>query len=218
MAKPRIDRPRMSTVLTPTDALTSRGAALLQLAFANAPPDPIRGFAGRGSRCGVQPTGAQRETAAALLSAGMLQNMTGFGPGSSNVYGITLNGEISLALYCDSHSKARPAGLRAPGVVAPSAAAAQAELTIEEWKLIRGAGVQSVEAETVNHPPHYGGDTTYEVIKVLRAWGLDESFELGSAVKYLARLGKKNGANPIEDLKKARWYIDSKIAELEGKS
>ena len=27
--------------------------------------------------------------------------------------------------------------------------------------------------ETVNHPQHYGGDTVYEAIKVIEAWGLD---------------------------------------------
>lgn len=26
--------------------------------------------------------------------------------------------------------------------------------------------------ETINHPQHYGGDTTYEAIKVIEAWGL----------------------------------------------
>lgn len=68
--------------------------------------------------------------------------------------------------------------------------------------------------EAVNHPPHYGGaDNPYEVIKVLYAWGLDKSFNLGNAVKYIARHGKKLDA--IEDLKKARWYLDEHIKRLE---
>lgn len=54
--------------------------------------------------------------------------------------------------------------------------------------------------EAVNHPVHYGGDTPYEVIKVLEAWGLDKSFCLGNAVKYIARYDKKR--QPVEDLKK----------------
>ena len=63
--------------------------------------------------------------------------------------------------------------------------------------------------ESVNHPNHYGGDTTYEVIKVIHAWELD--FDLGNAVKYIARAGKKDPAKELEDLEKAQWYIDSKI-------
>lgn len=66
--------------------------------------------------------------------------------------------------------------------------------------------------ETVDHPPHYGGaDNPYEAIKVIEAWGL--GFHLGNAVKYIARAGKKCGA--LEDLKKARWYLDRLIASLE---
>ncbi len=75
-----------------------------------------------------------------------------------------------------------------------------------------------VADEAVDHPAHYGGDTVYEVIKVLRAWGLDGSFELGNAVKYIARAGKKDAAKLVEDLKKARWYLDSKIQEIEQES
>jgi hypothetical protein len=70
--------------------------------------------------------------------------------------------------------------------------------------------------EMVNHPEHYGGDTPYEVIKVLEAWGLDESFCLGNAVKYIAR-AKKKGAQ-IEDLEKARWYLDREITNLRKKA
>lgn len=69
-------------------------------------------------------------------------------------------------------------------------------------------------SDAVDHPAHYGGDTTYEVIKVLEAWGL--GFHLGNTVKYIARAGKKNPAKEIEDLKKARWYLDRKIRQLEG--
>lgn len=60
----------------------------------------------------------------------------------------------------------------------------------------------------VDHPAHYGGDGTYEAIKVIEAWGL--GFSLGNAVKYIARAGKKGAA--LEDLQKARWYLDREIA------
>lgn len=69
------------------------------------------------------------------------------------------------------------------------------------------------QSERVNHPSHYGGDTIYEAIKVIEAWDL--GFCLGNTVKYIARAGKKNHANEIEDLKKARWYLDREIQRRE---
>jgi hypothetical protein len=65
--------------------------------------------------------------------------------------------------------------------------------------------------ETVNHPAHYGGDTTYEAIKVIEAWDL--GFNLGNTVKYISRAGKK--CKLIEDLKKAAWYLNREIENLE---
>ena len=72
-------------------------------------------------------------------------------------------------------------------------------------------------SETVNHPQHYGGDTPYEVIKVLIAWGLDEDFFLGNTVKYVARAGKKSQQTEIEDLEKAQWYLEKKIELLKSR-
>lgn len=69
------------------------------------------------------------------------------------------------------------------------------------------------EYESVHHPSHYGGDTVYEVIKVIEAWGL--GFALGNVVKYIPRAGNKPTADVVEDLKKARWYLDHEIARLE---
>ena len=70
----------------------------------------------------------------------------------------------------------------------------------------------------VNHPDHYGGDTPYEAIKVIRAWGL--GFDLGNAVKYISRAGKKDPSKTIEDLEKAVWYLQDEIKHLKslGKS
>jgi len=67
------------------------------------------------------------------------------------------------------------------------------------------------DQERINHPAHYGGDTTYEVIKVIEAWGL--GFHAGNAVKYIARAGRKD--DELTDLKKALWYLDRLIAQLE---
>jgi len=71
-------------------------------------------------------------------------------------------------------------------------------------------------SETVNHPAHYGGDTIYETIKVLKAWLTPEQmvgFCVGNAIKYLSRAGHKT-ADPLEDLRKARWYLDYVTAYL----
>jgi hypothetical protein len=65
--------------------------------------------------------------------------------------------------------------------------------------------------ESINHPKHYGGDNTYEAIKVIDAWELD--FYLGNVAKYICRSGKKT--SHLEDLKKARWYLDKKIEKME---
>lgn len=68
--------------------------------------------------------------------------------------------------------------------------------------------------DAVNHPAHYGGaDNPYEAIKVIEAWSL--GFNLGNAVKYISRAGKKG--DHVEDLKKARWYLDREIANAEAK-
>lgn len=68
--------------------------------------------------------------------------------------------------------------------------------------------------DPVNHPAHYGGkDNPYEAIKVIFAWGLDKSFCLGNVLKYLSRCGKKDA--PLQDLKKAHWYLSREIAERE---
>lgn len=69
--------------------------------------------------------------------------------------------------------------------------------------------------EHINHPQHYGGDTTYEAIKVIEAWEL--GFCLGNTVKYISRAGKKDKEKTIEDLQKARWYLDREIQRLKGK-
>jgi hypothetical protein len=69
--------------------------------------------------------------------------------------------------------------------------------------------------EMVNHPEHYGGALNpYEAIKVIEAWGLD--FHLGNTVKYISRAGQKYPDKEIEDLKKAMFYLDRKIKNLEN--
>ena len=68
--------------------------------------------------------------------------------------------------------------------------------------------------EQVNHPQHYGGENNeYEVIKVIDAWDL--GFSLGNAIKYISRAGKKRKDTELEDLRKALWYLQHHIKNIE---
>lgn len=66
--------------------------------------------------------------------------------------------------------------------------------------------------DPVNHPSHYT-DSKIEVIDFIEDKNL--SFHLGNVVKYIARAGKKDTTKTLEDLKKARWYLDRYIQKLE---
>ena len=70
--------------------------------------------------------------------------------------------------------------------------------------------------DMVNHPAHYtqGGIECIDCIKSATVGKVGiEAFCVGNAIKYLFRYEEKNG---IEDVKKARWYIDRLIKELEN--
>ena len=72
-------------------------------------------------------------------------------------------------------------------------------------------------ADMVNHPSHYtqGGIECIDALKAatVSKTGI-EAVCTANAIKYLWRYEEKNG---IEDVKKARWYIDRLIKELEEK-
>lgn len=64
--------------------------------------------------------------------------------------------------------------------------------------------------DPVNHPAHYTWlPNGLEVIDVTENF----NFCLGNALKYVMRAGRKGDA--LEDLRKARWYIDREIQRLE---
>jgi hypothetical protein len=61
-------------------------------------------------------------------------------------------------------------------------------------------------SDPVNHPKHYTEHPSgVECIQITEHMG----FNLGNAIKYIWRADLKNDA--MEDLKKARWYIDREI-------
>lgn len=69
-----------------------------------------------------------------------------------------------------------------------------------------------MENNMVEHPSHYtdGGIETIDFIEAK-----DLGFHLGNVVKYVARCGKKDPTKGIEDLKKAKWYLDREISRRE---
>lgn len=67
---------------------------------------------------------------------------------------------------------------------------------------------------SIDHPAYYGGENNpHEAIKCIEGVGL--GFVLGTAVKYIWRAGKKDGETAVKDLKKAQWYINRRIEQIE---
>ena len=67
------------------------------------------------------------------------------------------------------------------------------------------------ESDAVHHPAHYCY-SKYEPKDVIRAWGLN--FNLGSAVKYIARAGRKDDI--VQELEKAKQFIDFEIEAIKA--
>lgn len=73
-------------------------------------------------------------------------------------------------------------------------------------------------SDNVNHPSHY---TTGKIEVIDFIEDKELNFNLGNVVKYVSRCGKKKStgksldAKALEDLKKARWYIDREITTRE---
>jgi hypothetical protein len=65
-----------------------------------------------------------------------------------------------------------------------------------------------------HRPDHYGGEENpFEPIKVIEHYDLN--FNLGNAVKYILRIGKKLGEPSLKDLRKAYTYIGFEIRRRE---
>lgn len=63
--------------------------------------------------------------------------------------------------------------------------------------------------DTVNHPDHYQHPSGAECIEIAEHF----SFNLGNVIKYIWRAGRKH--DRLEDLRKARWYLDREITRIE---
>ena len=74
----------------------------------------------------------------------------------------------------------------------------------------------STNSDMVNHPPHYNkqGIECIDAISAALGDGM-EYYLQGNIIKYLWRYRYKNG---VEDLKKAKWYLEKMIEEKSNES
>ena len=63
----------------------------------------------------------------------------------------------------------------------------------------------------IEHPPHYIQGRKYQPLDVMADWGLLENYYLASALKYIARYGRKDQKDPTQDLEKAIFYLRREI-------
>ena len=69
--------------------------------------------------------------------------------------------------------------------------------------------------DNVNHPNHYTGFTNgAEVIDIAEHL----NFNRGNVVKYVVRAGTKDPERELEDLKKARFYLNREIEKMNNES
>lgn len=65
----------------------------------------------------------------------------------------------------------------------------------------------------IHNPSHYTEGRKIQPLDVILDW-CPGDYLLGSIIKYLARTGRKD--DPIQDLEKARFYLDRKIHHLKS--
>lgn len=91
----------------------------------------------------------------------------------------------------------------------------QHEMTVEDIRMSSADAevIDQIASDPVNHPSHYT-DGNIEVIDFIE----DKRFgyNLGNAVKYISRAGKKDASKTVQDLQKAVWYVQREIARLQG--
>lgn len=71
----------------------------------------------------------------------------------------------------------------------------------------------NVDMNVINSPSHYA-DTKIEVIDYIEDKRL--GYHLGNVVKYVSRAGRKGKDKMLEDLYKAKWYLERKIKNIEA--
>lgn len=88
----------------------------------------------------------------------------------------------------------------------------------DEWKDRQFSITRPAKQDDVDHPPYYGGDSPYEVIKVAEAWTdlFHLDFNILSVIKYITRAGLKPDTVRLHDLRKAKWYLEREIAKYDS--
>lgn len=73
------------------------------------------------------------------------------------------------------------------------------------------------------NPKHYADLGEYSAVHIIRVWNrfrkaigaAEVGFNIGNALKYIQRAGIKPGEDEIVDLKKAIWYLQNRIHEVD---
>ena len=89
------------------------------------------------------------------------------------------------------------------------------EVNEYNFKRLQKCGVacpkqQKAAGSAINHPAHYNHGI--EVIDYIESHNLN--FNRGNAVKYLTRAGLKDKDKEVEDLEKAKWYVDRELERV----
>ena len=79
------------------------------------------------------------------------------------------------------------------------------------WGTYSKLNVKVVNSDAIN-PQHYQQYRGFEVIDVTEQL----NFCLGNATKYILRAGHKPGNSKVQDLEKAKWYIEREIGRIEN--
>lgn len=74
------------------------------------------------------------------------------------------------------------------------------------------------------NPKHYASFGKFSAVTIIRVWNIVRKamgvepvdFCVGNALKYMQRAGLKPGEAEVQDLKKAAWYLNSRIHELDS--
>lgn len=80
------------------------------------------------------------------------------------------------------------------------------------------AGDRLNKEDSINHPNHYNinkdGEKAIETFSYIRSWKMD--YPESNIIKYVTRHPYKGKS--LQDLKKARWYLDQLIKEVENEN
>ena len=132
---------------------------------------------------------------------------------------LDLSGGHKSALWAVGFNSHEEAGnfRDAMEVLAFQAKACGLAVNIESSDLKRAlSSAPALCQDDVNHPSHYASESGLEAIEVIEAFFHGNAY-LANTFKYIARAGKKGGeAKRLEDLKKARWYLEREIKREEA--